>query len=48
MNIAINGPIYIYNDKQSVLSNIIFPEHKLTKKHQDVSYHIVKEGVAKN
>ena len=48
MGIPCTGPAYIYGDNQSVLANTTVPDSVLKKKSQSISYHYVREGVAKD
>lgn len=48
MGIPVLGPCYIQGDNQSVLANTTEPGSTLKKKAQSISYHYVREGVAKD
>ena len=48
MGIQLNRPAYIYGNNQSILSNTSFPESRLSKKHHDIVYHVVRKWVARN
>jgi hypothetical protein len=47
MGIPVNGPRYICGDNQAVLANMTEPDSTL-KKSQSITYHFVREGVAKD
>ena len=48
MGIPSEGPIYIYSDNQSVLTNTTFPNSTLKKKIQSIAYHFIREGVSRD
>ena len=48
MGIPCDGPAYIEADNQSVLANTTIPDSTLKKKSQSISYHMVREGVARD
>ena len=48
MGIAINGPAFVYGDNQSVLANTTIPNSTLKKKSQSITYHLVRERVARD
>jgi hypothetical protein len=48
MGIAVNGSCYISGDNQSVMANTTEPGSTLKKKSQSISYHFVREGMAKD
>ncbi len=48
MGISCDEPAYIYGDNKSVLFNTSIPESTLKKKSQSLSYHFVREGVARD
>ena len=48
MGIPVNGPSYIYGDNQSVLCNTSIPDSTLKKKSQSITFHFVREGVARD
>lgn len=48
MGIEVLGPCYVKGDNQSVLANTTDPGSTLKKKAQSISYHFVREGVAKD
>ena len=48
MGIPVEGPTYIYGDNQSVLANTTIPDSTLKKKSQNIAYHFVHEGVARD
>ena len=47
MGIEILGPAFIYGDNQSVLNNTSIPNSQLKKKSQNIAYHFIREGVAR-
>ena len=47
MGIPVDFPAYIFADNQSVLANSTFPHSKLKKKSSIITFHFVREGVAK-
>jgi hypothetical protein len=46
--IPIKGPAYVYCDNQGVAKNASIPESVLSKKHNAINYHAVREAVAAN
>jgi hypothetical protein len=48
MGIPVDDPTCIMGDNQSVLANTTIPDSTLKKKNQSISYHYVREGVARN
>jgi hypothetical protein len=44
--IPINGPAFVYCDNQGVVKNVTIPESILSKKHNAINYHAVREAVA--
>jgi hypothetical protein len=46
--IPIQGPALVYCDNQGVVKNVTIPESVLTKKHNAINYHAVREAVAAN
>jgi len=48
MGIPVNHPCFVYGDNKSVLVNCSKPDSLLKKKAHGISYHYVREGVAKN
>ena len=46
MGIPLNGPTNCFCDNKSVVTNSIVPHSTLTKKHNFVAYHKVRESVA--
>ena len=48
MGIPVEGPMCIYGDNQSVLTNTTIPDSTLKKKSQSIAYHFVHEGVARD
>ena len=48
MVIAADGPAYIFFDNKYVLYNTIIPDYTLNKKAQGITYHLVREGAARD
>ena len=48
MGIPCEGPAFIEGDNQSVLANTTIPDSTLKKKFQSISYHSIREGVARD
>jgi hypothetical protein len=46
--IPINGPAFVYCDNQGIVKNVTIPESVLSKKHNVINYHAVREAVAAN
>ena len=46
IGLALDGPADVYCDNQGVVKNTSIPESTLSKKHNAVNYHIVREAVA--
>jgi hypothetical protein len=47
--VPINGPAFVYCDNQGVVKNVTIPEESvLSKKHNAINYHAVREAVAAN
>ena len=46
IGLGLDGPADIYCDNQGVVKNTSIPESTLSKKHNAVNYHIVREAVA--
>ena len=46
IGLALDGPTDVYCDNQGVVKNTSIPESILSKKHNAVNYHIVREAVA--
>ena len=46
--IPVDGPAYISGDKKSVLCNTTMPRSTLRKKSNDIAFHFVREGCAKD
>lgn len=44
--IPIAGPAHVFCDNQGVVKNVSIPESVITKKHNAVNYHAVREAVA--
>lgn len=44
--IPIDGPAHVYCDNQGVVKNVTMPESVLSKKHNAINYHAVREAVA--
>jgi hypothetical protein len=42
----INGPANVFCDNQGVVKNVSLPESNLSKKHNAINYHVVREAVA--
>ena len=47
MGAEVDGPTYVFRDNQSVLCNTVNPESTLKKKSNAITYHYVREAVAK-
>jgi hypothetical protein len=45
MGVSITGPTNTFCDNESVVKNVSKPESTLTKKHNSVAYHKVREAV---
>ena len=48
MGIPCELPAFIQGDNQSVLANTSIPESTLKKKSQNICYHFVREGAARD
>jgi hypothetical protein len=48
ISIPINGPGLVYCDNQGVVKNVTLPESVLSKKHNAINYHSVREAVTAN
>ena len=48
MGISCENPTFIYGDNQSVLANTTIPNSTLKKKSQNIAYHFVREGAARD
>ena len=46
IGLALDGPANVYCDNQGVVKNTSIPESILSKKHNTINYHIVREAVA--
>jgi hypothetical protein len=46
--IPINGPAFVYCDNQGVVKNVTIPISVLSKKHNAINYHAVREAAAAN
>jgi hypothetical protein len=46
--VPIQGPSLVYCDNQGVVKNVSIPESVLSKKHNAINYHAVRESVAAN
>jgi hypothetical protein len=46
MGVSLDGPTNGFCDNQSVVTNAIIPQSTLTKKHNIIAYHKVRESVA--
>jgi hypothetical protein len=44
--IPLQGPSNVLGDKNSVVKNVSIPESTLSKKHNSINYHIIRESVA--
>jgi hypothetical protein len=47
MGLPIDGPSWMYGDNQSVLTSSTIPHSLLSKRHNALSYHRVREAIAK-
>ena len=48
IGLALDGPADVYCNNQGVVKNTSIRESTLSKKHNTVNYHIVREAVAAN
>ncbi len=46
MGVAIQGPMSIFCDNNSVMKNAVNPESTLKKRHNAIAYHRVQESIA--
>ena len=46
MGVPIDGPVNVFGDNQSVINSAQKPEVTLSKKHNGIAYHKVREAVA--
>ncbi|KAL7551326.1 hypothetical protein ACHAWF_014512 [Thalassiosira exigua] len=46
IGVPILGPVNLYCDNQGVVKNTSIPESTLSKKHNSINYHIVREAAA--
>ena len=46
IGIPINGPANVFCDNQGVVKNTSIPESTLSKKHNSINYHVVREAAA--
>ena len=46
IGVPLKGPTNVYCDNQGVVKNTSVPESTLSKKHNAVNYHIVREAAA--
>ena len=46
MGIPIDGPSWMFGDNQSVITSATIPESTLNKRHNALSYHLVRECIA--
>jgi len=46
MGIPIDGPSWMFGDNQSVITSATIPESTLSKRHNALSYHLVRECIA--
>ena len=44
--VAVDGPSNVFCDNRGVVMNTSIPESTLTKKHNSINYHVVREAVA--
>jgi hypothetical protein len=44
--VPINGPANVHCDNNGVVQNMSIPESALSKKHNDINYHVIRELVA--
>ena len=44
--VPINGPANVFCDNNGVVKNTTIPESMLTKKHNAINYHVIREAVA--
>lgn len=48
MGIPIDGPSWMFGDNQSVITSSTIPESTLNKRHNALSYHLVRECISAN
>jgi hypothetical protein len=41
--VPVGGPVNVYCDNKGVVSNMSIPESTLTKKHNSINYHVIRE-----
>ena len=46
LGIPIDGPANVFCDNQGVVKNTSIPESTLSKKHNSINFHIVRESAA--
>ena len=46
VGIPISGPANVFCDNQGVVKNTSVPESTLSKKHNSINYHVVREAAA--
>ena len=46
LGVPVEGPTYFFGDNMSVILNVSNPQSPLTKRHNILSYHRVREAVA--
>jgi hypothetical protein len=46
MGVPIEGPSWMFGDNQSVITSSTIPESSLNKRHNALSYHLVRECIA--
>jgi hypothetical protein len=46
MGVLIEGPSWMFGDNQSVITSSTIPESSLNKRHNALSYHLVRECIA--
>ena len=44
--VPVEGPANVYCDNKGVVSNTSIPESTLTKKHNSINYHVIREAAA--
>ena len=48
LGVPLNGPSYLFGDNASVATSGSVPHSRLSKRHQALSYHYVREAIASN
>jgi hypothetical protein len=46
IGVPLLGPTDVYCDNQGVVKNVSIPESTLSKKHNEINYHVVREAAA--